>query len=382
MSAIVAIFICVDFFHLVFHNLCFRYMHISPERFDHLLSLVSPIISKASTNYREPISAGACLAITVRFLASDESQQSLSLSYRMGKSTVSYIIRETCDAIYSVLSPMHLQPPTSQEHWLTLSNQFEEQWDLPHIIGALDGKHIRIQCPPGTGTLFHNYKGFFSMVLLALCDANYCFTLIHIGHYGSNNDSGILAQSEMGNRFESESINLPSPSHLEGYSFDPLPYFIIGDEIFPLKTWLMRPYPGKSIEGEQSVYNYRHSRASRVIENAFGILASRWRIFNTPIIATVENIQSYVKAAIVLHNYLRQTENAIYSPTGDSSGKIKPGHWREILTENKNALLQKLTPVRGSRYKGTAVDMRNALKDYVNSEIGSLSWQLDYVRRT
>ena len=101
----------------------------------------------------------------------------------------------------------------------------------------------------------------------------------------------------------------------------------------------------------------------------------------------MENIQSYVKAAIVLHNYLRQTENAIYCPTGfvdleDSSGKIKPGHWREILTENKNALLQKLTPVRGSRYKGTAVDMRNALKDYVNSEIGSLSWQLDYVRRT
>ena len=61
----------------------------------------------------------------------------------------------------------------------------------------------------------------------------------------------------------------------------------------------------------------------------------------------MENIQSYVKAAIVLHNYLRQTENAIYCPVGFfdaevSSGKIKPGHWREILTENKNALLQKL----------------------------------------
>ena len=71
----------------------------------------------------------------------------LSLSYRMGKSTVSYIIRETCDAIYSVLSPKHLQPPTSQEHWLTLSKQFEEQWNLPHVIGARDEKHIRIQCP-------------------------------------------------------------------------------------------------------------------------------------------------------------------------------------------------------------------------------------------
>ena len=82
----------------------------------------------------------------------------------------------------------------------------------------LDGKHIRIQCPQGTGTLFHNDKGFFS--ILAFCDANYCFTLIAIEHYSSNKDSGILAQSEIGNRFESESINLPSPSHLEGCIFD------------------------------------------------------------------------------------------------------------------------------------------------------------------
>ena len=97
LSAIVAIFICVDFSHLVFHTLYFRYMYMSPESFDHLLS--SPIISKVSTNYHETISAGAHLAITVRFLAFGESQQSLSLSYIMGKTTVSYIVRETCDAI-------------------------------------------------------------------------------------------------------------------------------------------------------------------------------------------------------------------------------------------------------------------------------------------
>ena len=360
---------------------------MSPDRFDHLLSLVSPIISKQSTNFREPISAGERLAITLRFLASGESQQSLSLAYRMGKATVSNVITETCDALYTTLSPTYLKPPTSQEQWMSISKEFEEQWDLPHVIGALDGKHIRIQCPPGTGTLFHNYKGFFSMVLLALCDANYCFTLVDIGQYGSNNDSGVLSQSEMGKKFELEEMNLPSPSHQPGCSFDPLPYFIVGDEIFPLKKWLMRPYPGKSITEEQSIYNYRHSRARRVIENAFGILACRWRIFNTPIIATVDNIQRYVKTAIVLHNYLRQTQNAIYCPAGfidseNSTGVIQPGHWRGMVHENQNALLQRLPPVRGSRYNGSAVDMRDALKEYVNSDIGSLSWQLDYVRRT
>ena len=76
----------------------------------------------------------------------------------------------------------------------------------------------------------------------------------------------------------------------------------------------------------------------------------------------MENIQSYVKATIVLHNYLRQTENAIYCPTGF------------VDPEKRECFAPKINSVHGSRYKGTAVDMRNALKDYVYSEIGSLSW--------
>ena len=70
----------------------------------------------------------------------------------------------------------------------------------------------------------------------------------------------------------------------------------------------MRPYPGQLVE-DQKVYNYRHSRARRVIETAFGILCTRFRIFYVPINASVENIGSYAKAAIALHNCLRQTEN-------------------------------------------------------------------------
>ena len=319
---------------------------MSPAHFDHLLSLVSPLISKRVTNFQQPISAGERLAVTLRFFASGESQQSLSFAYRMGKSTVSNILKETCDAIYQVLSPTYLRPPASHEDWLAISKEFEEQWNLPHVIGALDGKHIRIQCPQETGTLFHNYKGFFSIVLLALCDANYCFTLIDIGQYGSNNDSGVLANSEIGKRFDAGTAKLPPSASLEGCSYDPLPYFIVGDEIFPLKTLLMRPYPGKMIKEEQSAYNYRHSRAKQVIENTFGILVSCWRLFNMSIIAKVENIQTYVKAAIVLHNYLRQTENSIYCPAGfvdseNSSGQIKPGQWRELWRDTVHGLLNR-----------------------------------------
>ena len=70
----------------------FRYMRMSPDRFEHLLSLIEPLVKKETTNFREPISAGERLSITLRFLATGESQQSLSFAYRIGKATVCKII--------------------------------------------------------------------------------------------------------------------------------------------------------------------------------------------------------------------------------------------------------------------------------------------------
>ena len=79
---------------------------------------------------------------------------------------------------------------------------------------------------------------------MAICDANYCFTLFDLGQYGSNNDGGILANSKMGDLSETNSRNVPGDSNLDDSSIN-LPYFLLGDEIFPLKKWLMRPYLGK-----------------------------------------------------------------------------------------------------------------------------------------
>ena len=96
---------------------------------------------------------------------------------------------------------------------------FEDTWNMPHVIGAIDGKHVRIKCPKNTGSLYHNCKGFFSLVLLAICDANYCFTLFDVGQYGSNNDSGVLIHSNIHSR--------PQPESVEGCDFNPLPYFLV-----------------------------------------------------------------------------------------------------------------------------------------------------------
>ena len=230
-----------------------RYMRMSPSAFEELLSLVATKTTKKTTNYRIPIPPEQRLSLTIRHLATGESQVSLSFQYRIGRQTVSKIIPETCIAIYEALAPIHLKKPDSSEQWIQISKGFENKWNMPHVIGALDGKHVRIRCPNNSGSFYHNYKGFFSMVLMAICDAHYRFIMFDFGQYGSNNDSGILINSAMGKQLEQNALGIPSAACLDGCKYDPLPYFLVGDEIFPLKTYLMRPYPGSDITESESV---------------------------------------------------------------------------------------------------------------------------------
>lgn len=146
---------------------------MSPESFECLLALVAPLITKQSTKLREAIPAEERLTLTLRYLASGDSQQSMSFSYRLGGTTVGGIIYETCLAIWDALHLQYLKAPNSMEKWKSIANEFMDLWDFPHCIGAIDGKHVAIKCPSNSGSLYFNYKKCFSIVLLAVCDARY-----------------------------------------------------------------------------------------------------------------------------------------------------------------------------------------------------------------
>ena len=163
---------------------------------------------------------------------------------------------------------------------------------------------------------------------------------------------------------------------------------MVGDVIFQLKDYLMRPYPGKicgKLPIDQVVFNYRLSRARRVIENSFGILVTLWRVFHKPIRGDKENISSSVLAGVALLNYLQQTENASYCPRGfvdfETNREFRPGEWQRIVHGDTRFFIP-CRRYRGSPYEDNAIKMRNDLKDYVKSDIGSLPWQLNYVQRT
>lgn len=88
-----------------------------------------------------------------------------------------------------------------------------------------------------------------------------------------------------------------------------MPYVIVGDEAFALTSYMLRPYPRSSnLNLKKKVFNYRLSRAQRVIECAFGILSAKWRILRRPLATKIENAISVVQATVCLHNFLMKKD--------------------------------------------------------------------------
>lgn len=261
---------------------------------------------------------------------------SIATAYRVGESTLRKVIQETCIALIKVLAHEYLKSPT-REDWIRISEEFRDIWNLPNCAGAIDGKHITIKAPANSGSLFFNYKKTFSTVLMAICDHEYKFSLVDIGSFGSCNDAGIFQDSLMSEGLFNGFLNLPDEQFQIPNSNITTPIFLVSDNIFPLSTKLMKPYPGSFLNEEQKVFNYRLSRARRIVENAFGIMASRWRILYNKISADPEKVDNITMAIICLHNFLMtinsnaDTNRRQYCPTSHVDQEREDG--RVLLGE-------------------------------------------------
>ncbi|XP_046743430.1 uncharacterized protein LOC124409688 [Diprion similis] len=243
----------------------------------------------------EAISPRDRLSVTLRFLATGNTFQDLSFSTRIAPNTISSIVNATLEAIIQVLEDKVLTFPSTVEEWILVAHKFETLWNFPHCIGSLDGKHINFRPPRKDGSKYRNYKGTDSVVLLALVDAEYKFLFIDIGRNGRMHDSAIFRESPLGIRINAGNLNLPPSCEIPGFN-EKLPYVIVADDAFTLKSNLMKPYPNPGLTLEKRIFNYRLSRARRTVENAFGILANRWRVLLIPMSLAVDKVEKITYA--------------------------------------------------------------------------------------
>lgn len=257
---------------------------------------------------------------------------------------------------------MASQFPRPTEHmWRAIASKFWDKWNFPNCLGAIDGKHVTIMSPAHSGSLFFNYKRTFSIVLLALADAEYRFTFVQVGDFGRTSDGGVFSGSALGRGMEAKTLSVPADCPLPGSGVQgPLPYTMVGDAAFPLKTYLMRPFPGNRIPRWRQMFNYRLSRARMVVECAFGILSSRWRVLHTRINVKPDNADCIVTAACILHNFL----------TNPSDNQ----RWLDEA-EERGEVLAPATNMGGNRGCREAYEVREKLCTFFSSPEGRVSWQ-------
>lgn len=271
----------------------------------------------------------------------------------------------------------YMKIPRSSEEWLSVSADFEMKWNFPHCIGCIDGKHVRILAPRDSGSLYYNYKDFFSIILLAVVNADYEFIFVNAGAEGKASDGGVWAMCGLKQQMEDplNPLNIPEPSPVPGIP-GRMPYFFVSDDAFKLDEHNMKPFPGYALTRKQKVYNYRLSRCRRIVENAFGILSCRFRLLRRAIEVHPDTAQEIVMACCLLHNYLRKNARATYLPPDAvdnevDEGNIIEGNWRQ---ETPLTPLENVVQRKPADY---AKDIRCRLADYFVTKTGEVRWQYE-----
>ena len=197
---------------------------------------------------------------------------------------------------------------------------------------------------------------------MAIVDANYKFIYVDIGANGRVSDGGVFDACTFSRLLSNENnlLNVPQPRILPGID-KPIPYYLVADEAFPLTENIMKPYPQRGLSKEKRIFNYRLSRARRIVENVFGILSARFQILQGSIKLSPEKTELIVMTICLLHNFL-------------SKDIINFNNTRDYIPENMNSLSLSR---RVNRYRESARIIRDHICTYVNG-IGAVPWQDDF----
>ncbi|CAN7952222.1 unnamed protein product, partial [Ixodes pacificus] len=283
-----------------------------------------------------------------------ESQKSLAYQFRLAPATVHEALWETCLAICSTLDHL-VRTPATEAEWMEKVEDFKMLWQFPNCVAAIDGKHVQIVKPAKSEcSLYYNYKKTFSVVLFALTDARYNFMYVDASSYGSASDGGVWSRTPLGKQIASGSANLPKAVGLPNSQLQ-LPAVIVGDDAFPLGEHLMKPHSKNKLTNDEATFNERLSRSRRVVENSFGQLANRFRVYHTIIYAQPDSVRALIKATCILHNLLKRGSNPAPNPPPKNASD-KP----------TTSAMFPLRPC-GARYGASAGFIRDELTKYFST---------------
>lgn len=275
---------------------------MTKETFTYILEHVRDDITKVDL-VGDTIKPATRLAICFARLMRGSYYYDISSNYGVGETTAQNIMNETVRAIVNCLFVRHVQSrlPKSAEELTRLQGLM----DFPFGFAAVDGCHIRIKCPPGPHASkdYHNFKNFYSIVLMALVDGRGRFLWAASGMPGNCHDSTLLQSTELWLRLRGMcELSVGNVGGVE------VPALVLGDNAFPFRTFLMKRFTNANKTASQRKFNKALSHDRTIVENAFGYLKLRFRELFRGSECNPINVKYSSLAAVTIHNILFDRE--------------------------------------------------------------------------
>ena len=180
-----------------------NFITVPPAFFDLIENRIFNRLKKSHTNFRKPLEVGLKLEITLSHLSTGESYTSLQYHLRVGSTTIYKFVPKVCKGILGKFQQEYFICP---EKLRGIEEKFRNRWNVLHAVGGPDGNHIAMKKPKKSGSEYFNYKGYFSLVLLALVDAEYKFLWVNLGSSGFSSDAQILNHSKLKRNLENGTL--------------------------------------------------------------------------------------------------------------------------------------------------------------------------------
>lgn len=226
----------------------------------------------------------------------------LSQTFLIGCSTASKVINDTLSALWEVMYPLHLRPPYSGD-FKRLAREYHHRWRFPNCVGAIGGKYIALsrQKRLKTKHYWRRRLNKSSLVLYAVADSEFRFLAVDAKVVKDTPDHTFKGT------FSHLGMNAPPGTDTK------LPLVLIGNQAFPLKKNLLRPYPPRatSICERKANFNKRLESARITIDCAFEIMTEKWEILKRPMEVNLDFAVMTVKVACLLNNIIKDIDGML-----------------------------------------------------------------------
>lgn len=267
--------------------------------FDILLNVLRPAVTRENTRLRDCIAPEKVLALGLDRLAHGNSYESIGPVFNIGRLTVPEAVQDVVEALFNLRND-YIKFPTTEAETRQCIATFEDVSDLPNIVGAIHGSHIKIAAPLDSAVDYLSRYQHHEFIVQAIVDGRKRFLDFASGFPGSMHDARVLRNSTTFDLAEHDRI-LTGPSvQIGGNDIQP---YLVGDSTYPLASWLQKPFPEATRDPEEITFNKSLPVARVAVEYAFGMLKNRWRILRKRLDSKISFANKIAVACAVRPNF-------------------------------------------------------------------------------